>query len=44
MKASVDSTEELRADQQREDRIFYKTAFALVVTIAIAFARQRWWL
>ncbi len=44
MKEPLDSTEELRADQQREDRIFYKTAFALLVTIAIAIARQRWWL
>jgi hypothetical protein len=40
----ADPQTELKDDQHTEDRIFWKGALALLVTIAVAFARQRWWI
>ena len=39
----VDPATELDADRHTEDRVFYKTVFAVVLTAAVAVARQRWW-
>lgn len=34
---------ELERDQRTEDRVFWKGVLALVITVLLALARQRWW-
>lgn len=34
----------LREDEHSESRVFWKGLLALALTVAIAWARQRWWL
>jgi hypothetical protein len=35
---------ELHRDQQVENRLFWKGLAALLFTVAVAVARQRWWI
>ena len=37
-------TAQLEQDQRSEDRLLWKGALALVGVVALAFARQRWWI
>jgi hypothetical protein len=38
-----DAARELRDDERVEDRILWKGILALMITGALAYARQRWW-
>lgn len=37
-------TAQLEHDQRSEDQLLWKGALALLGVVALAFARQRWWI